>query len=232
MQKCGIEYPTTPEFWYRMKSMSDGLQTQCKACLKAYDQWRTNHKDEYEAQLKAKRALLDQGIQPCTKCGEVKPFSEFYRGSKKHGRKSGYHSACKACYAKAMGWEHMPRKQYPEPPEGYKYCTKCDQLKLVADFYTGSERVDGLTSRCSACLIEQGENRRISKGVKVREKLPDGYKRCARCKQVKLKSEDNFNHTRGIWWSAYCKPCLGDWREENRVRLRPQKVLNVAKRRA
>lgn len=30
--KCGVVHPATPEFWYRHKRVSDGLDERCKAC--------------------------------------------------------------------------------------------------------------------------------------------------------------------------------------------------------
>lgn len=51
---CGLEYPLTPEFWYRNRTRKNGFQSQCKAChtpkLKA---WQKAHPEHSRARAKA-----------------------------------------------------------------------------------------------------------------------------------------------------------------------------------
>lgn len=53
-----------------------------------------------------------QGTKRCTKCGEDKPITEFYKTAL---TKSGLYSWCKSCHIKAKNeWQKFKRKNDPE----------------------------------------------------------------------------------------------------------------------
>lgn len=238
---CGVEYPRTPEFFVRNKGTTDGLHPQCKVCSRKYDKWRHDNPEEYEAEKQRNREakqrvkeLTAQGLKACSICHEVKAFEHFYKMS---AGVTGYKSACKACYAESMGWEHMPRKQFPPAPEGFKYCTKCDKLLPVSGYYTGSARTDNLTSWCKECSLIDAEKWRRKYGWKPRvinEIDEDGLLRCRECKKKKPANDTYFirhNGTRSRF-STRCKVCEKKWRQTNGFRFRSQKVVHAARRRA
>jgi hypothetical protein len=108
----------------------------------------------------------------CTHCGEVKPLDEFHRESKgKYGR----NSVCKKCRSRA--------KPKPPVPEGFKRCTKCNEiLPATLEFFKKeSRRKSGLAGRCKKCAalyskeyyhahIEEGRAYRIQRHYANRDK--------------------------------------------------------------
>lgn len=46
--KCGQEFPATPEYFSRSHKAKDGLNTQCKVCIHAYQQENRDKKQEYD----------------------------------------------------------------------------------------------------------------------------------------------------------------------------------------
>lgn len=49
--KCGQEFPATPEYFYRNHMMPDGMQYKCKICQRAYDR-EYKHKPEVKERLR------------------------------------------------------------------------------------------------------------------------------------------------------------------------------------
>ena len=89
----------------------------------------------------------------CTKCGEVKPFSEY---SKCKGGRFGLHAKCKACFSKYMK-EWRPRKTkkiYCSIKLQEKECTKCGELKAFSEYHKDNHRDDGCVSSCKHCVIK------------------------------------------------------------------------------
>lgn len=228
--KCGTEYPATVEYFRPSKQSKDGLFVYCRPCCRAIDNNR--NRDGEKQRTADKKALTDQGLAKCSECGETKLITEFYAGSKKQ---NGVKSWCKACYSKRTGHEHKPRVQFPDAPDGYKYCRKCKALKPLADFYgiDTSYNKDGKMSHCSACAIEDNAKVRLAQGMKPREQYPDGYKRCSMCKQL-LPITDAFFARSGDKFQGNCKECVHEYlrHPDNILRIRKQKVVSVNKRRA
>ncbi len=86
-------------------------------------------------------------MKRCTKCGQVKALSEFYRSAKV--RRDGRESTCKQCRR-----ERVNRKNYAPRTEGEKICPRCKQTKSVAEFGSYKRREDGLSSWCKDCVSE------------------------------------------------------------------------------
>ncbi len=228
--KCGVEYPATNEHFRNSNQSKDGLFAYCRECCRVID--RQRNRTEERQRTAQKKALTEQGLATCSVCGETKPLTHFYAGSKKQ---SGVKSWCKTCYSLRMGWEHQPRKQFPPAPEGYKYCRKCDALKPLSAFYdidTQHNR-DGKNSYCADCVIKEAEYQRVAKGVKLREKYPIGYKRCSMCRRILPKNEAFFAK-RKTGFQGVCKQCFRDYRKRPDIiaSRRTQQVLSVNRRRA
>ena len=80
--RCGKTKPTS-EFNKNVDS-KDGLQSYCRDCQKEYN--RSNKK-----QTKLYREP-NKGLLKCSRCGKLKPISEFYRDTK-----FGYAYRCISC---------------------------------------------------------------------------------------------------------------------------------------
>jgi 5-methylcytosine-specific restriction endonuclease McrA len=109
-------------------------------------------------------------VKRCTKCGEVKPLSEFH--VHQQGR-FGRHPSCKACVLSRRrvvaqelpcdvgghswtrpGATGRPPKNCPdhEPSAcGVKRCTRCKEIKPVGEFTTRPAARDGLYEYCKPC---------------------------------------------------------------------------------
>ena len=78
----------------------------------------------------------------CTRCGEVKPRSDFARN---RTRRNGLQDWCKPCCA-------LPSQPRPEEPKLTRACTVCGQEKLLTQFYSAGR--GGLRGECKSCSSE------------------------------------------------------------------------------
>lgn len=110
-------------------------------------------------------------MKTCTKCGEIKPFSGYY---KHKGCKDGYNTQCKICIKEnSKGYYehakvHGSRKRVPrhtEYPEGFHKCSACSELKNGDLFYKDRNTHSGLSSYCKECKNKSLKVRRQMLGV-------------------------------------------------------------------
>jgi hypothetical protein len=106
--KCGVEYPSTAEYFNRTKNTKSGLVSNCRKCSR-------QQKTEYNRSRGHKPrtfSVVENGMRRCTKCGEWKPNSleHFNRDSQKADGVSPY---CKDCdYQNTQRWrQENPEKQ-------------------------------------------------------------------------------------------------------------------------
>jgi hypothetical protein len=85
--------------------------------------------------------------KPCTKCGIVKPYSEF---SIERRKKDGHSARCRACTKALRPEECSPPESYVLPLE--KKCTKCDVSKPLDEFSPYRLSWDKRQSQCRACV--------------------------------------------------------------------------------
>ena len=91
-----------------------------------------------------------EGTKRCARCREEKPRSEFWA----HKRaKDGRCSWCRPCMNAYMSSRRV-RKRPPKPPDGFKRCSRCREVKPVEEFFRNAARHDGLTSYCKVCFPE------------------------------------------------------------------------------
>ena len=91
--KCGRDLPIS-EFYAKAGS-KDGLQTQCKDCHNAATQ---ASKDKAKAQAHIEESLRETcDMKRCSKCGETRPISDFYKDKK---ATDGHQSWCKLCISR------------------------------------------------------------------------------------------------------------------------------------
>ena len=132
-------------------------------------------------------------LKRCSKCGEDKPHSEFY---KHPTTKDRLQSQCKECQKKP--------KREKEPLPAYvpatKVCSFCKVEKSADEFYHRWLAKDGLTSRCKACYHER----------RSPQPLPP-TKTCTRCGSEHPRTSEFFGKhasTRdGL--QSWCRFCTG-----------------------
>jgi len=131
-----------------------------------------------------------QKVKPCSKCGKVKPFSDFH---KRKGRKIGVASQCKQCVAAPKEkcclycHEMKPLSEFPRTRTKLdrntciqclvtldikKECSRCHQPKPLSDFTKRSGRSVGVASSCKQCLSETRPYRPYVKGTKYPSSNP------------------------------------------------------------
>jgi hypothetical protein len=95
----------------------------------------------------------------------------------------------------------------------FKKCPGCDRIKPVLQFRKNRSRPDGLSFYCKSCFAEKDKKgyrrRRLAQGKTLREhpEVPDGYKYCSSCKQIKPHSEWHRARYQAGGLAPYCKEC-------------------------
>lgn len=127
----------------------------------------------------------------------------------------------------SMPTKYLPKlKKEPTRPD-HKFCVKCSIEKHFIEFKVGPGRF-GLHSWCNICVSEYQKQRRPTdhhhQPVRLKKEpiqppkpqprpekplIPEGYKRCRKCKQVKEVIADNFQRDARAkgGFHARCKEC-------------------------
>lgn len=117
----------------------------------------------------------------CTKCGETKPLTGFYRKDPK--RLSAWCKPCQNAYRADWYTKHQRRR--PIIPEGQKRCPACTLTLPVDAFDPNAARRDGRQVYCRACWPKYMKgyrktetSRQSEHGKKSRHrKTPEGRKK-------------------------------------------------------
>ena len=173
--KCGVVYPATADYFYRNKSVSNGLQCACKKC-RCLDakKWQHENRDKCSGYMKKsmeKRAERDKGIRVCKKCKRRLPANlEFF--SIDPSRKSGLKWWCKDCVISEFGSKK-------------KICTKCGEEKQRTEEFFNKlpKSKDGFNYQCKECISAKAKHMRRSAIKKV----------CRACKKEKPNTIEFFN---------------------------------------
>lgn len=113
-----------------------------------------------------------------------------------------------------------------------KICNKCGLSQGLGEFYKDKRNTDGLQSICRSCMTSRGKNKRL-KNKEVREsnkvKIPDGYKQCFTCKNIKLKNLFGVNKQRSDALTSNCRSCISINDKAKRLTLREIREENMKK---
>jgi|GEM_PF-1073844 len=142
------------DMFYRNKNSKDSLTSRCKKCHAEASGYNYTPKEEWK-----------EGHRACTKCGEIKPFSEFNKSKK--GR-FGLDSKCRQCKSTA--------KPQPQPREGHQFCTGCGEEKpFTAEYFRRTKKTkSGLYSQCRVCArnsAKEWRKQKIEEDPDYRKKL-------------------------------------------------------------
>jgi hypothetical protein len=162
--------------------------------------------------------MNDEGSKRCTKCGKVLPLHQFYSDSNSKG---GYRAQCKRCSAELRDKVYFGKRNKDVTiPEGCKRCPHCERILLKTGFGICRSKPDGLQSWCNDCRQARRDAHR-----KPKEQIPEGTKRCYKCKQLLPATLEFFSADKrspgGL--QAACKQCFNTYREKNRDRILAQK---------
>ncbi|MFD0313882.1 endonuclease VII domain-containing protein [Streptomyces flavalbus] len=93
--------------------------------------------------------------------------------------------------------------------EKAKRCVRCGEWKPYTAFARKRSNLDGLQRHCRDCASEYHRARQQTLGRKVRPKVevPEGYKLCLKCGEIKPHSEWHRNATASDGLSTRCKTC-------------------------
>lgn len=99
---------------------------------------------------------MPNGSKRCPDCGEIKLVAEFGRNKRMADGLARY---CRVCFRKRSTRSYRKRmaeqgKAVREPttvPDGQKFCPRCSEVKLRAEFGRNRSSNDGLTSYCKPC---------------------------------------------------------------------------------
>lgn len=168
------------DMFYRQKDGKNGLTPHCKKCHSEARGHSYTPKEQWA-----------EGHRACTKCGEIKPFSEF--GKNKNGR-FGLDSRCRQCKSIAKAKEQWA--------EGHRACTKCGEIKPFSEFNKAKNGRFGLDSRCCQCKSR----------AKPRKTIIDGYLECYVCKESKPATLEYFYYSQTSKLldnlAGTCKVCI------------------------
>ncbi len=234
---CGVEFPTTTEYWHRNKNSKDGLMSLCKECNKAKvrrhkqehpeleRQWREENR-EHLRELGRESYYRRTGGQPhqpkqvdgqryCLICQKWKPatLEYWYRNS---GDPNGLSTNCAEC-SRAKGredyYERTGGKPMPVRRDGdRKQCSECLEWKpgTIEFFASAANRADGLYPLCKACSNEKGREYARARGVQPKQiTRTDDEKRCPTCEEWKPLTAEFFYPNRASLsgFAPYCKVC-------------------------
>lgn len=154
-------------------------------------------------------------VKRCTKCHEVKPLDEF---PPHKGRRDGRQSWCRVCNAKRVRearWKKqgIPENDWPRlhqevgaraarrdsDPDEFKACTRCHEVKPLAEFPPNKHRRDGRHSWCHVCNAKHVREARWKKQGVPPEDWPRLHARHA--------LNENMRHLNAIFGGKWCPDC-------------------------
>lgn len=98
-------------------------------------------------------------------------------------------------------------------PVGYKRCSHCGKIKPLDEFYKDKNGKQEVKYCCKECWNKAQWQYQKSKAKKDKA-VPDGYKRCSCCGEVKLLSEFNKDKFHKDGYQGQCRTCINAKRKE------------------
>lgn len=116
------------------------------------------------------------------------------------------HGICSLCVA------HNNAASAIKTPE--KKCTKCGEVKSVAEFSKNKSAPDGLQYHCKSCQSKAAAKLYIKKRAKA--KIDSEKKQCSKCKEVQLRSGFYNDKTTKDGKACQCKKCMQEYSKTKR----------------
>jgi len=113
----------------------------------------------------------------CTKCKEVKPFSEFHKRS---AHPTGRAAHCKRCVSLKGG--HTPmKKSFVDVDNEKRECTQCRTILPFSSFSRNRRDKYGRHSICKSCILSK---KVYAKDKDIKVDLENELKECESCKKM------------------------------------------------
>ncbi|UCG54905.1 MAG: hypothetical protein JSV32_01405, partial [Dehalococcoidia bacterium] len=154
------------------------------------------------------RKKIAKALKRCNKCHEIKELIEFYSD---RSRSDGLGSKCKQCEYECRALRYQKLKNRPSnkiPHIENKRCSKCNEVKPVAEFYPALRNKDGYCDLCKSCSKKQTQSYHRRLAARIPQEMPRiKNKRCSKCGE--LKSISAFSKAVGKLdgYRAVCKEC-------------------------
>ena len=142
----------------------------------------------------------------CSKCGEVKSWTEFYKDK---NAKSGLRSQCRVC----MSANLKAREARPGIYVAEKRCTACGKVKARTAFNKDGVVKTKLKGQCKECIAAFNRTRAARPGIHIKEKT------CSRCGIVKAREAFSVHNQARDKLTSECKVCLADSRRRRNYGL-------------
>lgn len=239
--QCGEVRPL--EEFPRDKSKRDGRKSRCRVCNAKHDRerrwakkgipesaWPRLHQ-EVEARA-TRRNSIPNGFKVCARCNEAKPLEEFPPDKRK---RDGRDSWCHVCHARRCREAYWAEKGIPESewprlhqevdtraarrdsiPDGLKRCSRCDEVKPLAEFSPDQDRRDGRRSECRVCDAKRSREARWAKRGIPPEEWPRLHEEVGRKAEARTKRPverqrimRELAKQHGLKYCPDCDMCLG-----------------------
>lgn len=162
-------------------------------------------KREKKSGRKKKAALL---LKKCNRCHKTQELTEFYHD---RSRSDGISSKCKKCENECRKARHEKlRNRIPNelPTITSKRCSKCNEVKTVADFHVSIRNSDGYASHCKLCNKKQKQSYYRKLAARHQDEIPRiKTKRCPKCDKVKPVSQFYKAVAKVDGYRTICKVC-------------------------
>lgn len=165
-------------------------------------------KHEEKGKRQKKTVLL---LKKCNRCHKTKELTEFYHD---RSRSDGLSSKCKKCEyeCRKARYERLRNRTSKQLPNiASKRCSKCGEVKQVADFYVNKRNSDGYTCNCKLCVRKQKKSYHRKLASRRKSEIPSiKTKRCPKCSKVKSVSEFFKSVGKVDGYATICKDCNRD----------------------
>jgi len=175
MKQCTICKQILPIDNFAIVTKDGRRKKQCKTCVsinKFVKRKPERTEDDYwkwQNEIKEKEKLFNEGKKKCSRCGEIKLITEFYKmGSK------GYQSYCRVCcdvldkirrkdrrtpeqQEKYLAEKAYRKELHSLQKEGKRRCRICNEVKILDEFHSDSSHkvFYNKKSYCKCCAMEK-----------------------------------------------------------------------------
>ena len=154
--------------------------------------------------MKTKKKSL---YRVCSTCKKSKELDDFHLSSY---QTLGRDYSCKVCKNMKNKIKNDKKKEnLVEISE--KICETCKETKEIEHFWKGICYRDGYCKNCKICETEYRK-----KILEEKRKLPENFKECSKCKEIKAKQEFNKRSDCYDGFQTICRVCVNSLREEKK----------------
>jgi 5-methylcytosine-specific restriction endonuclease McrA len=154
----------------------------------------------YRATPKKAKPIVPDGFKRCPRCNTIYPASVDYF----YPRKKGLTCWCRTCTIQSVRARYIANpKVKPIAPDGYKFCTKCGEIKPVSVeyFHRNKMTTDGFRPHCKVCVAEYA---RVYRKVNARKRIEYGRQWYAANKAHTVRrNHAHYKANRELYRAAY-----------------------------